>query len=188
MGFVTLLALAVALALDAFAVAIVAGLGLQPLTRRHVLRLAASFGAFQALMPALGWLAGKAVHAYISDFDHWIALALLALVGGKMILGAFGGEDEAAPATDPTSGWTLLMLSIATSIDALAAGLSLAMIGEGIAVPALVIGLVAAAFTAAGMVLGRRVGALWGKRVEVVGGIVLIAIGVRIVIEHGAMA
>jgi manganese efflux pump family protein len=183
-GWFPLLALAVALAMDAFAVAMVTGLTCKPLTSRHVFRLAFHFGLFQALMPILGWAAGTAVHDYISAFDHWVAFALLAFVGGKMAWGALHGEVEGNPSADPTAGWSLLVLSVATSIDALAVGLSLAIIGSPIIVPAIVIGLVAAAFTAAGMLLGRRIGAAWGKRVELLGGLILIAIGVKIVLEH----
>lgn len=183
--WVSLLALACALAMDAFAVAVVTGLTVAPLTHRHVFRLAFHFGLFQALMPVVGWLAGTAVHAWISAFDHWVAFGLLALVGGRMLWGAASGEKKEGPGPDdPTSGWSLVVLSVATSIDALAVGLSLAMIGAPIVVPAVVIGVVAAAFTAAGMVLGRRVAAGWGKRVEAVGGLILIGIGVRIVVEH----
>jgi manganese efflux pump family protein len=185
MGWVSLLAIACALAMDAFAVAIVAGLTLNPMTRRHVFRLAFHFGLFQALMPTLGWAAGTAVHGYIAAFDHWVAFGLLVFVGGRMIHGAVAGsEPQPAGPNAPTSGWSLVLLSVATSIDALAVGLTLAMIGATILVPALVIGLVAAAFTTTGMALGRRIGAAWGKRVEVVGGLILIAIGVKIVVEH----
>jgi putative Mn2+ efflux pump MntP len=185
MGWVSLAAIACALAMDAFAVAIVAGFTLSPITRRHVFRLAFHFGLFQALMPVIGWAAGSAVHRYIAAFDHWVAFGLLVLVGGRMILGSVGRhEDEVSPLTDPTSGWPLVLLSVATSIDALAVGLSLAMIGATILVPAVVIGLVAAAFTTAGMLLGRRIGSAWGKRVEVTGGLILIGIGVKILVEH----
>lgn len=185
MGCLSILALACALAMDAFAVAIVTGLTLQPMRPRQVFRLAFHFGLFQALMPIIGWLAGSIVYSYISAFDHWVAFALLAFVGGKMLWGAIAGhEDDSARVADPTRGWSLVVLSVATSIDALAVGLSLAMVGSGIVVPALVIGIVAAAFTASGMALGRKIGAMWGKRVEVVGGLVLIGIGVKIVIEH----
>jgi putative Mn2+ efflux pump MntP len=184
MGWLSLLALAVALAMDAFAVAIVTGLTLKPLTRRHIYRLAFSFGLFQAVMPLIGWAAGTAVHKYIAAFDHWVAFALLTFVGGRMVWGALHGEQDGKTPSDPTSGWELLLLSVATSIDALAVGLSLAMIESPIVIPAVVIGLVAAAFTAGGMVLGRRLGSRWGKRVEVFGGLILIGIGVKIVIEH----
>lgn len=184
MSWLALLALAVALAMDAFAVAMVTGLTCKPLTSRHVVRLAFHFGLFQALMPIVGWAAGTAVHDYIAAVDHWVAFALLALVGGKMAWGALHGTDEGKSSSDPTSGWSLVVLSVATSIDALAVGLSLAIVGSTIIVPALVIGVVAAAFTAAGMLLGCRIGAAWGKRVELLGGLILIAIGVKIVLEH----
>lgn len=184
MDWPSLLALACALAMDAFAVAIVSGLTISPLTRRHVFRLAFHFGLFQALMPIVGWLAGHAVHRYIAAFDHWVAFGLLAFVGGKMVWGALHASESERLPPDPTSGWSLILLSIATSIDALAVGLSLAMLGARIVVPALVIGVVAAAFTTVGMVLGRRIGRIWGHRVELMGGLVLLAIGVRILVEH----
>lgn len=186
MSFVALLALAVALAMDAFAVAIVTGLSLKPLRAPQLLRMSLAFGAFQALMPALGWIAGKAVYRYISAVDHWIAFGLLAVVGGKMLYEALGGDDdhEDGRESDPTRGFALLVLAIATSIDALAVGLSLSMIGQPIAFAALVIGVVCAGFTATGMLLGRRIGALWGPRVEVFGGLILIGIGVKILVEH----
>jgi putative Mn2+ efflux pump MntP len=184
MGWFSLLIIACALAMDAFAVAIAAGIILDPLTKRHVFRLAFHFGLFQALMPALGWAAGNAVYRHIAALDHWIAFGLLAFVGGKMIWGSLHKDEGKISYNDPTSGWDLVLLSVATSIDALAVGLSLAMIGSKILVPAVTIGLVAAAFTTAGTLLGRRLGMLWGRRVEAVGGIILIAIGIRIVVEH----
>ncbi len=179
-----LVAVALALAMDAFAVAIVAGLADLPLTRRRVFRLSFHFGLFQALMPAAGWAAGRAVFRWVEPFDHWVAFVLLALVGGHMIWGALFGREEGRAAGYSTRGWSLVMLSVATSIDALAVGLSIAMVGTAILVPALVIGAVAAALTCAGMLLGRWIGAAWGRRVEVLGGAILIAMGVRIVIGH----
>jgi putative Mn2+ efflux pump MntP len=184
MDWASLLILACALAMDAFAVAIVSGLALNPMTKRHIFRLAFHFGLFQALMPIIGWIAGNAVHRYISEFDHWIALGLLAFVGGRMLWGAIHKEEAETIVKDPTSGWSLVLLSVATSIDALAVGLSLAMIGSTIIVPSIIIGLVAAAFTTTGMLLGRRIGTVWGKHVEALGGIILIALGIKIVIEH----
>jgi len=184
MGWVPLLAVAVGLAMDAFAVAVVAGLTLHPLTGRHVFRLSFHFGLFQALMPLLGWTAGRAVQQYIARFDHWVAFGLLAFVGGRMIWGALRGSEQDARMEDPTRGWTLIMLSTATSIDALAVGLSLAMLGAAIVMPAVVIGLVAAVLTLVGMLLGRRIGSAWGRRVEILGGVILIAIEIHIVLEH----
>ena len=185
MDLLSVTAIAVALAMDAFAVAIVTGLTIQPLTRRHVFRLAFHFGLFQFLMPIIGWAAGNAVQKHIADFDHWVAFGLLGFIGGKMVWGSFHGNgEERNSRNDPTSGWQLVILSIATSIDALAVGLSLGLIGSAIVKPALIIGIVAAGFTTVGMVLGRKIGSIWGKRVEVAGGLILIAIGVKIVIDH----
>jgi manganese efflux pump family protein len=184
MGWLSLSMLASALAMDAFAVAVVTGLTLDPLTKRHVFRMAFHFGLFQALMPAVGWFAGNAVYDLISTIDHWVAFGLLLFVGGRMIWGALHEDSEKKQSNDPTSGWALVLLSVATSIDALAVGLSLAMIGSDILVPVIVIGLVAAAFTSIGMLLGRKIGSLWGKRVEIFGGVILVAIGIKIVIEH----
>ncbi len=184
MGGLSLIALAFALAMDAFAVAVVSGLTLNPLTGRQVFRLSFHFGLFQALMPVIGWTAGRAVSRLLESSDHWIAFGLLAFIGVRMIFGALGGGGEKRRATDPTSGWDLVLLSVATSVDALAVGLSLAVIGAAIVIPAIVIGIVAAAMTIAGMLLGRRIGTVWGQRVEILGGIVLIAIGIKILVDH----
>ena len=183
MDFITLFGIAVALAMDAFAVALATGAVLERVTGRHLFRLGFHFGLFQAMMPVIGWLAGLSVQKWIGAYDHWIAFALLAFVGGKMIHEALSAEEERDSA-DPTRGMTMVMLSIATSIDALAVGLSLAVIGVDIWMPSVVIGLVAGILTVAGMLLGRRVGSIWGRRVEIFGGAVLIAIGLKIVVEH----
>jgi putative Mn2+ efflux pump MntP len=182
---ITLFGIALALAMDAFAVALGAGLTLERLTGGHLFRLGFHFGLFQALMPVVGWLAGLTVQRWIAAYDHWVAFGLLAFVGGKMIYEAWREEGEEGKETaDPTRGLTLVLLSVATSIDALAVGLSLAMLRIAIWLPALVIGLVAGVLTVAGMLLGRRVGAAWGPRVEVVGGVVLVGIGIKILLEH----
>jgi putative Mn2+ efflux pump MntP len=185
MDWWNLLALAAALAMDAFAVAVVAGLTLESLTKRHVFRLSFHFGLFQGLMPAIGWAAGVAVHRYLAAFDHWVAFGLLAFVGGRMIYSAsFGNRENAGPSADPTRGWSLVLLSVATSIDALAVGLSLALLGSTILVPVLVIGVVAAGFTITGLYLGRRIGSAWGRKIEILGGVILIGIGIKIVVEQ----
>jgi len=183
MDWITILGIALALAMDAFAVALAAGAVLNPLTRRHLFRLGFHFGLFQALMPIGGWLIGIAVQKWISAYDHWIAFGLLAFVGGRMILEAFDEKDDKA-VSDPTRGLTMVMLSVATSIDALAVGLSLAMLGVSVLLPAAVIGIVAGVLTVFGMLMGRRLGTSWGKRVEVCGGLVLCIIGLKILLEH----
>ncbi len=184
MDWPSLIGIAVALSMDAVAVAVVTGLTLKPLTKRRIFRLAFHFGLFQALMPMAGWAAGSAIERYVSAFDHWVAFALLALVGGRMILGALRGKDPGRVAGDPTSGWNLVILSVATSIDALAVGFTIGIIGSTILLPALVIGVITGTLTVAGMLLGRQIGAFWGKRVEIAGGLILIGIGVRIVLGH----
>lgn len=184
MDNLSLIGVALALAMDAFAVALAAGLSLSTLTGRHLFRLGWHFGLFQAMMPVLGWLAGLTVQQWIADYDHWVAFVLLSLVGGKMIHEALSEADEDRPPGDPTKGLTMVMLSVATSIDALAVGLTLAMLGVDIWKPALVIGLVAGILTVAGMLLGRRISSHWGPRVEIFGGLVLFAIGLKILLEH----
>lgn len=187
MDSLTLFGIAIALAMDAFAVALGTGLTLPNLTGRHLFRFGFHFGLFQALMPVLGWFAGVSVREQIEAFDHWLAFGLLTLVGGKMLWEAWRGGDDEPREGDPTRGLSLVMLSLATSIDALAVGLSLAVLGVTIWTPALVIGLIAAILTVCGMLLGRRLGRAWGTGVEIFGGLVLIAIGVKILLEHTLM-
>ncbi len=183
MDAITLLGLALALAMDAFAVALGTGAVLSRLTGRQLFRLSFHFGLFQALMPVIGWLAGLTIMQWVEAWDHWIAFSLLAIIGGRMIYEAFSDEKKTDD-RDPTKGLSLVLLSIATSIDALAVGFSLSVIGVSIWMPALVIGLVAGVLTIAGMLLGGRIGDRWGARVEIFGGLVLIAIGIKILIEH----
>lgn len=181
-----LLVIAVALAMDAFAVAVATGLTLRTVSGRQTFRLAWHFGLFQALMPVIGWAAGRTVSAYLEAVDHWAAFALLAFIGGKMIWGALRPSREEERA-DPTRGWSLVVLSLATSMDALAVGLSLSLLRVTIWWPALVIGLVCGSFTIVGLHAGRflRASAKLGTWAELAGGLVLVAIGVRILWEHG---
>lgn len=183
MDWLTISGIAVALAMDAFAVALGVGINLSRLTGRHLFRLGFHFGLFQAMMPILGWLAGMTIQQWINAYDHWVAFALLSFVGGKMLYEAFQGI-ETKDEKDPTRGMSLVILSVATSIDALAVGISLAMINISIWTPALVIGLIAGILTVIGLLLGRRCGAVWGKRVEIFGGLVLCAIGTKILLQH----
>lgn len=186
MDAITLLGLALALAMDAFAVALGTGTVLARLTGRHLFRLSFHFGLFQALMPVIGWLAGQTIIQWVSAWDHWIAFGLLAVIGGRMILEACSTEEK-SDERDPTRGLSLVLLSIATSIDALAVGFSLSVIGVSIWMPSLIIGLVAGILTIIGMLLGGRIGVRWGSRVEILGGLVLIAIGGKILFEHLVM-
>jgi putative Mn2+ efflux pump MntP len=184
------LALAVALAMDAFAVSIASGVSLRNVSARQTFRLAWHFGLFQAMMPIIGWGAGFTVRSLIEAYDHWVAFALLVFVAQGMLRSAFKGGPAEADAKDPTKGMTMVMLSVATSIDALAVGLSLSMINVSIWTPALIIGLVAGAFTTAGMHLGKVIGSMTqlSRWAEMTGGIVLLAIGINILREHGVLA
>ena len=177
--------LASALAMDAFAVAIASGMAMATVGARQTFRMAWHFGLFQALMPVIGWFLGQSVRAYIENYDHWIAFVLLTYMGVKMIREAFA-EEEVRQRVDPTRGWTLMVLSVATSIDALAVGLSLSMLRLSIWLPALVIGLVALVFTGVGLHLGRTASRArrLGRVAEWGGGAVLIAIGGRILWTH----
>lgn len=186
MDFLHILGLAIALAMDAFAVATAIGVRLHEVSRRQIFRLSWHFGLFQALMPVLGWHAGVEVRTYIARFDHWVAFALLFFVGGHMVWDGIKNteETEVAPHKDPTRGMTLVLLSIATSIDALAVGFSLSMLEISIVFPAVIIGLVALALTITGMVLGAHMAAgVWLRRYSTIGGgLILLLIAVRILI------
>jgi putative Mn2+ efflux pump MntP len=191
MEFSTIFLIAVALAVDAFAVAIATGVCLPKVSFRHMFRLAWHFGLFQAGMNIIGWAAGLSVRAYIDRLDHWLAFGLLTFVGGRMIIEALETlDDKERCEKDPTRGRNLIMLSVATSIDALAVGLSFAMLKTAIWFPALIIGVVATAGTAIGIHLGHAVGSATrlGRRVEIAGGLVLIGIGLRILHEHGVFS
>lgn len=183
MSLITIFIIAVGLGVDAFSVAIGIGATNDKKSWAPVLRLAAAFGIFQFVMPIAGWLAGLTVVEIIASFDHWIAFTLLALVGGKMIWEGFEKESD-EEREDQTRGWPLLLLSIATSIDALAVGFSFSVLKNPILLPAIIIGIVCFLITITGMIFGKVLAKLFGKKVEIFGGIVLIAIGVKILIDH----
>ncbi|MBI9085804.1 MAG: manganese efflux pump [Desulfobacterales bacterium] len=187
MDVLNIVAIAVALAMDAFAVSIAAGVTLRQISFRQVFRLSWHFGLFQALMPVIGWAAGMTVRGLIESYDHWAAFGLLGFVGGNMIREALWGDRDTETAQDPTRGMTMVMLSVATSIDALAVGLSLSMLNIAIWTPALIIGLVAGLFTITGMHLGKRIAgaAHMSRWAEIIGGLVLLGIGINILYQHG---
>ena len=149
-----------------------------------MLRTALAFGFFQAVMPVLGWLAGRTIVDIISDYDHWIAFGLLAFIGGKMLWESFERKEEKSKNTDITSGLLLLTASLATSIDALAVGLSFAFVDVNIILASLTIGIIAFVVTAVGFPLGRKISRVAGRWAEVIGGTVLIGIGLRILVTH----
>jgi len=180
-----MLGIALGLAMDAFAVSIVAGMSISPLTGRHVFRLAWHFGLFQFLMPIAGWAAGRTLENWVAAFDHWIAAGLLGFIGGRMLVEALrGGEQGTFNQTDPTRGMMLITLSLATSLDALAVGISVGLLGVSIWTPSLVIGVVAGALTVIGITLGARIGQRFGRWASACGGLVLMGIGVKILLSH----
>jgi putative Mn2+ efflux pump MntP len=184
-SIIWILGLAAALAMDCFAVTLGLACGARGLTVKQALRMAAAFGGFQFGMPILGWLAGGRLLAVIRNFDHWVAFGLLALIGGRMIWESLpNNEEEKACRPDRTRGRRLLVLAVATSIDALAVGLSLGVVRSGILYPAAIIGLASFGLTVAGAKLGPLLGRLAGKRAELVGGLILIGIGIKVLVEH----
>ena len=175
--------IALGLAMDCFAVAL--GIGTCDLhkTTRKVLRLSFHFGLFQGLMAFIGWFAGSRIVHLISALDHWIAFGLLFIIGARMIKESFSSEPE-DDCRDSTRGGSLVLLSIATSIDALAVGLSLAFIDGSILLDSLVIGITSFALAVAGYSLGSRLGTRFGKRMEMIGGLILIGIGLKVLLSH----
>lgn len=183
LSWLNVLAIAIGLSMDAFAVAIAAGMQLGKATRREIFRLGWHFGLFQCLMPILGWWLGSTVATYIVSFDHWIAAGLLWAIGGRMLFEAWSGDEDKNKA-NPTKGWLLVSLSVATSIDAFAVGLSLAFLRVSIWFPSVVIGIVTGLLTCVGMTFGARVLGRWSRFADVLGGTILILIGGRILISH----
>jgi putative Mn2+ efflux pump MntP len=177
------LIVALALAMDVFAVSLGAATSGHASTARPVFRLSFHFGLFQGLMTVIGWLAGSAVAPLIAAMDHWLAMVLLTIVGLRMIRSGWIGEAKAA-GPDPSRGGMLVMLSLATSVDALAVGLSLAMLQAGVLQSAVVIGLVSSGLSVLGVVIGNRLGQRFGGVMEIVGGLILIGIGLRVVLTH----
>ncbi|HQH60232.1 MAG TPA: manganese efflux pump MntP family protein [Candidatus Saccharicenans sp.] len=184
MKAIILLSLALALAVDAFAVTVGLSCSLCGLKSRQAWRLASYFGFFQFMMPVIGWLIGENLLKLISRYDHWVAFGLLLLVGGRMVFESFWPERKKYNGKDPTSGWPLLVLAVATSLDALACGLSLPVLGLNVWLASLVIGLMAFCLTLVASRLGPVLGQVFGRRAELAGGLVLILIGIRIVFEH----
>jgi putative Mn2+ efflux pump MntP len=187
MSFGFILAIALGLSMDAFAVAVGVSLAMKGCTAAQTVRMAGSFGLFQFVMPILGWAAGRTVVDLIRDFDHWVAAGLLVFVAGKMLREACekrkDGTTEAS-CPDRTRGGRLLLLSLATSIDALAVGLSLAALNVAVVYPAAVIGAVTFVVSALGTKLGPILGRWAGRGAEIAGGLVLLAIAAKILVEH----
>jgi putative Mn2+ efflux pump MntP len=183
MDIISITFIAFGLAMDAFAVSITSGLTIKHLRINHALKIAIFFGSFQSIMPLIGWSAGLGFRNYISGIDHWIAFGLLGIVGCKMIYESskMGANNKKI---DPLNVYVLLMLSIATSIDALAVGLSLSFLNLSIILPAVIIGMITFLLSIFGVYFGNRFGHYFEKKIEIIGGLILIGIGIRILISH----
>jgi putative Mn2+ efflux pump MntP len=183
MDILSLLLIAIGLAMDVFAVSLGVGTSRFGNSKRTIFRLAFHFGLFQGGMTFLGWLAGTQIANWIAGFDHWIAFGLLSFVGIRMIKSGLNSNEESHP-VDPSRGMTLVMLSIATSLDALAVGLSLAFLDSNIRLASLIIGVVSLLLSLVGTIFGSTLGDRFGKRMEIIGGVLLIGIGLRIIFTH----
>ncbi|OGD37137.1 hypothetical protein A2V94_01395 [Candidatus Atribacteria bacterium RBG_16_35_8] len=183
MDLISIIFIAFGLAMDAFAVSITSGLTIKHLRINNALKIAIFFGSFQVIMPLIGWSAGLSFRNYISDIDHWIAFGLLSLIGCKMIYESSKIEINKKK-IDPLNVYVLLMLSIATSIDALAVGLSLSFLNLSIVLPAIIIGIITFLLSIFGVYFGNRFGHYFERKIEIIGGLILIGIGIRILIDH----
>ncbi len=185
MSLYELFILAVGLSMDAFSVAVCKGLATQKLQKKHYFIVGAWFGGFQALMPAIGYFLGSTFRKYIENYDHWVAFVLLVLIGANMLREAFSkGEEEKAEEAS-FSFKSMLVLAVATSIDALAVGVSFALLPDvNITAAVLFIGVVTFVLSAVGLKVGNVFGTKYKKKAEIVGGIILILIGVKILLEH----
>jgi putative Mn2+ efflux pump MntP len=185
MSLILVLGVAVALAMDCFAITLGLACGARGLTMKQAVRMAAFFGGFQFVMPVAGWFVGDRLLGLIRSFDHWVAFGLLALIGGRMIYESFElSDEEKACRPDQTQGARLVVLALATSIDALAVGLSLGVVRTSVLYPAAIIGVTSFVLTVVGAKLGPVIGRIVGKRAELLGGLILIGIGVKILVEH----
>jgi manganese efflux pump family protein len=183
MNYLVIILTAIGLSMDAFAVAIASGGSITEKRTLQAFRIGGSFGFFQMIMPLIGWALGESLKRYITSFDHWIAFGLLAFIGLKMLRESFDREACQRPA-EPMTRRRLFFLSIATSIDALAVGVSFAFLDYPVFLAALVIGLITFAISFAGVFIGHFCCCLWGQRAERAGGVLLILIGLKILIEH----
>lgn len=182
MELLTLLALAIGLCFDTFAVSVSSGLMKREITFKQALRIAVVLAAFQGLMPAIGWFLGMSIKGYIEVWDHWIAFAMLSILGGKMIWESFAKKEEQE--FDPLNIKFIIGIGIATSIDALIVGVSFGMFSVNLPLAVLVIGGVTFLASMLGILFGKKTGSKFGDKVDMLGGIILIIIGIKILLQH----
>lgn len=183
MNLLNIIFISIGLAMDAFSVSITNGVTIKKMKKRYALKIALFFGGFQALMPIIGWFAGSAFKKHIESVDHWIAFVLLTFIGGKMIYESTIMEEN-EESKNPLDAFILLTLAIATSIDALAVGITLSVLKVNILNPAIIIGIITFIFCFAGVFIGNKFGSLFEDKIEIFGGVVLIIIGLKILVEH----
>ena len=184
MNILTIIVIAVGLAMDAFAVSVATGATYKKPKKNHAFKMALAFGSFQAIMPVVGWLAGLTLRQIIKDYDHWVAFTLLALIGGKMIYESFKIK-QAQQKADTLSAAMLLGLALATSIDALAVGITFSfLLANSLAIAVIIIGIITFALSYAGFYIGKNFGHFFENRIEAIGGLILLAIGIKILLEH----
>ncbi|MBR5587090.1 MAG: manganese efflux pump [Clostridia bacterium] len=185
MTFIEVFLTGIGLSADAFAVAICKGLNMKKINYKHTLIIALFFGGFQALMPLIGWFLGSQFRVYIESFDHWIAFVLLAFIGGKMIYEVIKGEDECCGCEqEKFNVKEIFVMAVATSIDALAVGITFALVNVNIWGSISVIGLTTFILSAIGVVIGNKFGVKYKSKAELAGGIILVLIGLKILLEH----
>ena len=183
MGVIEILLLGVSLSMDAFAVSICKGLSMKKINWKKAIIIGLYFGIFQALMPIIGYFLGSAFESFVTSIDHWIAFVLLALIGGNMIKEAFGREEK-GNCNDNIDFKTMIVLAIATSIDALAVGITFAFLEVNLPLAVTLIGLTTFIISLIGVIIGNKFGSKYEKKSQIVGGIVLLFIGVKILLEH----
>jgi manganese efflux pump family protein len=189
MNIFVLIGIAIGLSLDAFTVSVANSTIIKNLGLKHGLRMSLFFGFFQMIMPIIGWAAGLTFSRYIQGFDHWIAFGLLAFVGGRMIWSGLPGNKQTASGNNASNQDcrhlpTLFVLSIATSIDAMAVGLSFALIKISVIFPAIIIGIITFFISLIGYFIGRKIGGKLDFKLDIIGGIILIGIGIKILLDH----
>jgi putative Mn2+ efflux pump MntP len=182
MNIFTILIIGVALSMDVFAISMTSGVTIKDVKINHVFKIAFFFGFFQSGMFLLGDLLGFSMRDLISGIDHWIAFSLLSLIGGKMIYESFQMGDDVK--RDPLNTFVLVALAVATSIDAFAVGLSFALLKVPVLLPAVIIGVVTFVISSIGVFIGEKIGHFFENKIEIIGGLILIAIGVKILVEH----
>ncbi len=184
MGVITLLILAMGLSMDSFAVSVTSGAIIRKFELRRVIKIACYMGIFQGAMPAVGWMIGKGAQQYVVAFDHWIAFGLLGVIGGKMIWEALKGEDDDKRCFNPSKTIVLLGLAFATSIDAIVVGVGFGLLDTTLLLPVIIITVVTFVFSFVGVGIGIKFGQKYNKSAEILGGVVLIGLGLKTLLEH----